>query len=185
MATDFKRGRAFYTYTCPNLSFSLNRPYTTREFAQLCDAIRIKTDYTFVVRPDPITEGGIKFIDWPGKTESMYKTIRFHLAKGVARWPWINETTYDKWKDPAIPAENIFIPDEDEHTCKYLNMQPPSRKKTNVPEIRFSFCLKAFHGAPCFTPSEIMIVARCLKDQGFVQHGRIPSMSALMTPGRI
>lgn len=175
--------KPFYTYMHLDMSFKLDRPYTTRDIAQLCDAIGAKTDNTIKVRPEPITEGGLEFVDWPGKTERMFKTMRFCVLKGDYGWPRITEDTYEKWKNPAIPEEVLFTPGEERTPTSSVLRAPRHKKRKACIEI--TFVLKAFHGAPCFTPSEISIVAQCLKNQGFTQHGRLPSKIKLISPGVI
>lgn len=161
------------TYTSPRMSFTIDRPYTTRDLAHLCDLVAEKTYNAIQIQPEGVTEGGLLFVDWPGKRYNMYKSMRFVLLDGNIHWPWITPDTYDNWKNPEIPSENIFTP------YKSDSMD------NKTPKTRIAFFLKAFYGAPCFTQSELMIVASCLKEQGFVQHGNIPTKSELITRNNI
>lgn len=44
-------------------------------------------------RPEPITDGGVQLIHWPGKqTQEEYKSFRFLSSQG---YPWIDEGTRD------------------------------------------------------------------------------------------
>ena len=43
-------------------------------------------------RVEPIFQGGIEFVDWPGKSGKEFKTIRFSSSDG---FPWYNDETSD------------------------------------------------------------------------------------------
>ena len=81
-------------------------------------------------RVEPIIEGGIEFVDWPGKKSSKeFKTIRFHSSSG---FPPITSKTPD---DTNFHLNSLRFR---EGKCVY-------------------FFVKAFYGAPVFTKKEMNI----------------------------
>ena len=92
---------------------------------------------------EPISEGGIEMIDWPGKTKG-YKSIRL----GIGNWPWLTDGT------PSVSDVTL------------------ERRYTNLPEGQFSTFLKALDGAPSWKARELDIVKRCMADNMRVTFGR-------------
>ena len=92
------------------------------------------------LKPEPITEGGILFVDWPGKKENNkgYKSVRLNM-----RWLWINED--------GSPSNS-------------LNNNPDAPVGPNSYNDRMCTFLKAFYGAPCFTRTELNAVCNALSN---------------------
>ena len=74
----------------------LTKPITCNDFAQICKKLQTLFDkehslgsspHTYIIRPEPITEGGIEFIRKDlSNTDYAYKSMRIH---GAGRYPWI------------------------------------------------------------------------------------------------
>ena len=127
----------YYTAT-HGFDYGFESVMTSKDIANIIDELETSFPDGYKFVPEPISEGGIRFEDWPGKTQEMYKSFRFknyNSCKG--QWPWIDENprdTLNKWreKEPQIIWEH-----------------PPKRIVLNC-----SSYLKAFHGAPVWTIEE-------------------------------
>ena len=124
------------------------RDVTTKDIVNLCEMLEIKFNKyydtnEFKFRPEPIGEGGIKVVNFPNKTDKMYKTLRIWIDKQpIDKWPWITETTFDEWKKNN-EEHKIISKDRDLRTF-----------------------LKAFYGAPIWTIYELEIVKECIENVG-------------------
>lgn len=139
------------TYTeGPRLGF--NQPLTKGDYHSICEELSNRFNKTFsngeedsyIFQPEPITEGGIVMVQFPGKKDQMYKSIRHHIrTESFANvdWPFIDEkTVMDSW----YKNNTIIIP-----------------SKTNA-----STRLKAFYGAPVWTIDELNIIKSVLIKNG-------------------
>lgn len=113
--------KAMIVNVCHDLSERFNEIFKTDE-------------YQF--RPEPITEGGIKFVAWPGKTERQYKTLRFHF--NLDKWPIVRGDVMETWSNNS---DVIFRP---------------------RPKFAAELYIKAFYGAPKWTLQELKIFADVL-----------------------
>jgi hypothetical protein len=100
--------------------------------------------YSFV--PEPISEGGIEMTSWPGipaEHRGMLKTVRFggNNSHGPG-WPWISDTTLQSWRNDQA-ATNVWQ------------------------RAKGTFVLKAFHGAPVWTPEEVRKLVSAFEGTGF------------------
>jgi len=63
---------------------------TTKKLVTLCEQLEAAFGPGYKIRPEPIMEGGIYFVDYPGHEPEM----RFDLY----RYPRITDATFDEWK---------------------------------------------------------------------------------------
>lgn len=124
-----------YTYT-HGFKYGFGDKITTKDIVYIIDELQdaFSGNHKFV--PERISEGGILFEEFPGKTESMYKTFRFRIQSPcVGKWPWIEDGTLDLWRE----QEPITI------------WENPSKKIT----LNCASFLKSFDGAPLWTNEEL------------------------------
>jgi len=105
-----------WTTRCSGFKFYIPalRPLTTRRIARICDRLsswfteHYGAEYRF--EPEPISEGGLQIVAWPGKKEEQYKSMRFHIMNDrhtMADWPQIVPgKTIEEWRNNA--PKNIF-----------------------------------------------------------------------------
>lgn len=123
--------------------------FTTKTIVKICDMLELEYRQmygleNFKFEPEGITEGGIKWVDWPGKTKDMSKTLRLDFTfSHKPTWPWINPDTFQKWRDGK---------DED---------------LTDVLNEDWRCFIKAFHYAPAWTPDDLRIWKRVFEANGF------------------
>lgn len=148
------------TYTS-GYHLKIMRNITKKDIVVLCDDLNKTFGDGYDFRPEAINEGGILFHDFPGKSGNMYKTIRFSSGR-TPRWPIINQqSVMDDWKenDTQIFVSNNFY--EERYATK------------------ISTFLKAFHGAPCWTKSELEKFEKCFESVGFKKYGKYPTTKNL------
>jgi hypothetical protein len=138
-----------YNY-CKGPKFTVTRSITTHDILAII-ALLSKSLPTYIIVPEPITEGGIEFVDpnWRNR----YKTIRFHslsqkrktkLISGRFKWPHIDDDIIHTWKmSPSVLYQHDTI----------------------KPLILNTF-IKGFHGA-VWTQQEIESVIRAFESVGF------------------
>lgn len=171
-------------YTCCfGPGFSSEVPITTGTIVRLVEALQRHFGPGYEFRPEPITEGGIQMTAWPGKHDpSAYKTVRFHVesnCKGHGSWPWIDEGTWREW------CENVHLGLETPiwYLSSAANMQRGKKKKRASKLIIDTF-LKAFHGAPCWTPESIGLLINAMEAVGLTRRrSRLPKKKDLKTIG--
>lgn len=139
-------------YTCcggPWFTF----PYsiTTKTIVDFVYALRARFGKGYEFRIEPITEGGIQMMSWPGKEHARaYKTMRFHIQRG--KWPFIEDNTFGQWENsPPI----------------LLWPLPPKEAKKKQKPVDGELYFKAFSGAPCWTPDEVSLVVSATESVGF------------------
>lgn len=131
--------------------FSL-RPYrnmTKKDFVLFVDKLDEAFGEGWKFDLEPITEGGIIITEWPGKTEDMYKSMRFshHCMNEDLRndWPIVRLADYrEEW----LQSDDIIFKQDP------LDSQPRTLNGcigTN---------LKAFFGAPAWTKDELRKVEK-------------------------
>jgi hypothetical protein len=135
----------------PYLSFpkGAKRSATFQELNGACAAAQALLGDGYVLQLEAISEGGIRFVDWPGKQAYGYKSVRFlSLAartsngKTTKSWPWLRDGEVAGTAEyVASVAASTFGPDD-------IN--------------KFYTVLKAFYGAPVFTTTEIQAVMSSL-----------------------
>ena len=103
----------------------------------LCEQLETSLGPGYKVRPEPIIEGGVYFVDYPGKGADHYKSMRFDLRG----YPYVADTTLDEWKEGP---ERVL--------CR--NVKGMLTK------------LKALYGAPLWTLRELDIVRDSLSRLG-------------------
>ena len=134
------------------------RSVTFQQLQDSCVSAQAELGDGYVLQPEAITEGGICFVDWPGKRGDGYKTVRFINLGG----PW-----------PELRDGEVF------GSVEYIAKTATS---TFGPERGNSLytLLKAFYGAPVFTTTELQAVmsslASCYEGCKIV---RMPSNSKL------
>jgi hypothetical protein len=117
------------------------RSATFQQIKGACTSAQEMLGDGYVLQPEAITEGGICFVEWPGKRRGEFKTVRF-ITLGGSRWPNIlNGEVSGTDEYVAGVAEDTFGPDRDN---------------------KIATLLKAFHGAPVFTTTELWAVMSSL-----------------------
>lgn len=99
-------------------------------------------------------EGGFEFASWPGFMfceDGAFKGIQFDHQNQFGIWSNADPST--RALCAADPDRIVFMPDE-----------------TNGVELKLS--LRALHGAPIWTKSEIMTISNVFKLHGFRTRGR-------------
>lgn len=129
------------TYTHGPL-FRPTRPITGQILLDTCHALekafntKHNTD-VYKFEPERISEGGIEWINWPGKTTEMYKTMRIYFSD----YPWVDKIE----QDPLIVIDQRGSRPYGPATCH--------RKESPW----MGTYLKAFHSAPKWTADELDI----------------------------
>lgn len=124
--------------------------FTTKTIIKMCNLLELEYRQLygleeFKFEPEGITEGGIKWVNWPGKTDKMYKTMRLDFTfSSRPQFPWINKDTFQKWKDTDTDEELTDILNED-----------------------WRCFIKAFHFAPQWTMDDLKIWKRVFEACGF------------------
>lgn len=143
---------------CHGFKVEVWKDFTAADFYNLCQLLQ-KSFPGFIFEPEPITEGGIEFVSWPGKTEKMYKTMRWHIYERVGRsvdWPRINRgKTIEEWKNNTslVLAKEGYI---------------------------INTVLKTWDGAPRWTLEELKLFAKNLEKMGlYVPNSTYPKASNL------
>jgi hypothetical protein len=115
----------------------------------LIDALKVHMGPEYSFQLNRISEGGI-VIKGPGERHpTAYKCFRFRLRE-YGKWPQISDDTMDRWRLDAPMA--IW--------------SPPISPTGKVGKIVGFLFLKAFHGAPVWTPTELQHVAGAFADVG-------------------
>jgi len=150
---------------------------TKDDVAGACEEIMQKYESTFggrwVIEPEPITEGGFVFTEFPGKRGDMYKTYRLRLPYTARpRWPRVSAAPGERtqaWKGKRGADDVLFTPTNElrrDAMGRWRRVGP--RREAALGD---SF-LKAFYGAPRWTRQEQDIFAEALENIGFVIRGR-------------
>lgn len=133
------------TYCDAGTKITVHDPViTTKHIVTFIDELSRSFGGGYVFRPEPISEGGVEMINWPGKIAGAYKTVRFHF-QAHGGWPQIDgDGVLEKWRrEQAVVIWH------------------------NSGAFRGSLFIKAFDGAPCWTKAEINIVLEALRTIGF------------------
>ena len=128
-----------------------SKEITYSDFIEFCNKLSAifntlynSTEYKF--GPEPITEGGILWINWPGKTDNQYKTMRLHGRNdSIEKWPWIKGDEHNTWKN-----NNTILMIKSTKANKYLNVGTTMQGHSST-------FLKAFQGAPSWTLEELQL----------------------------
>jgi len=84
------------TYALLDLCYNRSKTYTPLyctlgQVRRMCEMLaRAMPGYEFI--PEPISDGGIQIIRWPGKMEGGYKTFRFVTSQG---FPFLTDDVAD------------------------------------------------------------------------------------------
>lgn len=143
----------------PKLKFT--KDITKEIYIEICEDLSAtfaeKFGGEYIFEPESITEGGIILVQFPGKQNKMYKTMRHHLTsknyERNVRWPWIDKkNVMEDWRDDS----GILIP---------------------INTLSDTF-LKAFHGAPTWTVDEIKLMCEVFT-QYQIKCTRLPKKNEL------
>jgi hypothetical protein len=75
------------TTYCAGFNFKPLTSVTKSDLIHITDRLGDVFGKGWKFEPEAITEGGIIVKEWPGKTPSMYKSMRFRLG-GIRKWSW-------------------------------------------------------------------------------------------------
>ena len=117
--------------------------FTFEDVEETIAKLNEEEGYTF--EAEKVTEGGIEMIDWPNKTQGPDVTKSFRL--GIDNWPWLP-------RPPDAEAHNLKL-----ESC-------------TVHPDEFCTVLKAFDGAPGWTPQELSAIKQCMEKEMRVTFGR-------------
>ena len=137
------------TYTS-GYSLKATTAITKNDIICLCSELNSRYTNGTTFEPEPITEGGIKFIF--KDNSSWYKSVRLRLCN-KNKWPWITATVMNDWKDNT----DILLHEQD----------------------KITLFLKSFHGAPVFTIEELQLWEECFNKIGLVTVGKYPTKNSL------
>ena len=128
-----------YCYGPLLLPIGNKKTLTTHDIVNLCNFLNSDIGFGpgFLFEPEPITEGGIKWKNWPGKTSDQYKTLRFHIFNRKGQWPFIPSSILHQWSE-----------EEDKVIFHDLDL------------AKNGTFLKALDGAPQWTLDELKIFER-------------------------
>lgn len=141
------------TYTS-GYSLKATKDITTHDISNLCINLEKAFGNGYKFEPEPITEGGIVFKNWPGKTDNMYKTMRICFYYH-GKWPWINNDQITTWmNNPSI---------------KLLS------KGTEIQTF-----LKSSNGAPQWNIDELKIFESQLLEIGLKRNDKYPTKGSLL-----
>ncbi len=149
----------FETYSS-GFDVKAQQPITTKTIVGIVDDLKRLFGNQYDFEPEPITEGGILWTQYPGKTDTSYKTMRFHFDSENGKWPWIH--TFLQWRNNN--AQTIW--------------SNPPNQRGRTPKIEGGTFLKAFFGAPCWTIEEIDKFRSAFEHNG-IQCLRNPAKSNL------
>lgn len=153
-----------FTYTY-GFNIKTDSVITTKMFVSIIDHLQGDFGAGYRFTPEAITEGGILFVDWPGRREGEYKTLRICLH-GSGDWPWVSDLTLDEWR--TGPEVVLWRIDRD------LNRF-----------LEGGTFLKAFYGAPCWTPVELRRFRDAFLAAGVKCLKKIPSAKKLRAVGEL
>jgi hypothetical protein len=169
------------------------KPITKGDLVSMCKDLNSKHEATGIkFEPEPITEGGVVYKFPDNSPHGEYKTIRM------------------KFKNPSFKYRKSFIPyDSVMHIVSHnylkkkdlLNMDGSTKEggdwpllPPNVMELwegnndiilenglSIGTYLKAFHGAPVFTESELKIFCECAEKIGLNLDSKIPKDKELIS----
>lgn len=175
------------------LTFKFRTPLTGSAFARICDDLdeEFGEGYHFV--PEPISEGGIQMVRWPGKIDDKaYKTVRFQSAGGGGHcWPRISsnpDETLGEWRTnfSVVLRSRADIPPPVSDDENSLYHRRPCNKQSKVKPFNrrpwtMGLFAKAFDGAPVWTPVEAQKILRAFRPHGWLLTGKISSARSLRT----
>jgi hypothetical protein len=174
--------------------YFFKRVVTTEDVFNLCVELEATFGPGYVFLPEPITEGGILMESWPGKLPEHYKSMRFHAKKPECferingRWPIIDQNNPSRTlEDWGSSNPEVIWKDERE----VINQYGSGRGKTKFAlgsGVWLDTFLKAYYGAPCWTVSELSLVAACFEKVGFerIKKGKLlPQGAKLVQTGEL
>lgn len=91
--------RAKFTH-CTGPIFDCEFPLMRKHIFLLLKSLENVFGTGWVFALEPVTNGGIQIVDWPGREAGMYKTLRF-ASMGVEdtiHWPWIEHDSIKQWE---------------------------------------------------------------------------------------
>jgi hypothetical protein len=131
------------------------RNVTRRDIILICDRLGEMFGTGWKFEPEQISEGGITITRWPGKTDEMYKSMRFKTTypSEILRndWPSIRLPDYrEEW----LQSDDIIF-----------KQDPTLPKKRSLEEWLCTF-LKTREGAPLWTLKELKMMEFIFEEFG-------------------
>ncbi len=151
---------------CRGLQCKFTKNITKKEYIEICEELNVgfaeKFGGSYSFQPESITEGGLVMVQFPSKDGRMYKTMRHRLVynnrlgmRTCISWPWIGgDETIEAWK----LDESVLIPSGTESDT----------------------FLKAFHGAPCWSIAELILVREVFLKHG-IKSAKMPKQGDLLS----
>jgi hypothetical protein len=136
----YTRGFKINTHT-RGFKITCKKGISKKDYIDLCEKIsdelnilhKLQGDEKIIIKPEPITEGGMVFTG--NNIFSNYKSLRHPFCN--QKWPLIENQTYDEWK---ISNEILF----------------PEKFSTQV-------VLKSFYDSPSWSLEELKIFKNCFE----------------------
>lgn len=166
--TTYTRGPAYY----------VTRSVTDKDLVEVCrllgDAFCQRYGRRYAFRPEAISEGGIEWLEWPGKQDDQYKSMRLRFHQ----YPQV-----DKINGPTELLLHC-IPPETDHTIEAISKARlrrhcvAQRRMERMQRSKLASFLKAFGNAPAWTIEELDLFASCFGHVGILVK-RVPKASSL------
>jgi hypothetical protein len=146
-------------YTYNDIYGVVYENFTTHHLAHLCTDLENEFGDGYILRPEPITEGGIVFNGYPDQKDQLsgqslqcgYKSFRF-TGFPNRTYPYIcnleNSTEYLLSIPPIVLCSPVMT------------------KRNTVRKEKIRFVLKAFRGAPIWTVEDLQKFKKCLNKYG-------------------
>lgn len=146
------RSKILPRYTYDDTYGIVYKNFDTHDLAHLCIDIEMEFGDGYLLRPDPICEGGIVFNGYPDKKDQYgYKSFRLTGFTNT-RYPWIynskNSIEYLLSIKPVVLGSPVFT------------------KKKTIKKEKVRFVLKAFRGAPVWTYEDLQKFKKCFFKYG-------------------
>lgn len=140
-----------FTYAAGHTMHSTTCDLTAGDVLAICDALESRLGVA--VAPDCSSEGGLT-LTHPHAPPGSLKTVRFH-ADGAGGWLRIAP---DAWRG-VDPSTVVF--------ARRCRVPQPGERWSEVSRLSITLFLKAFHGAPLWTKTELTEVATAFRGRGF------------------
>jgi hypothetical protein len=153
-----------YTYTSIG-DWCCARAFTTHDAASICLEFAQRLGPGHVIIPEAIREGGLLWLEWPGKQAGQYKTARFAVGGPMGNWQW----------------PRIQHPDRADRVQDWL-AAPPVAISPEYGVESGAFFLKAFYGAPVWTLAELQHLEDAVKTRPDVDCRILPELVSHRDP---
>lgn len=157
--------------------YIITRTLTNKDLLAVCKLLdeAFSREYagTCSFEPEAITEGGIEWVDWPGKQPEHYKTMRLRFR----HYPFVDRL-YD---DQEIKLHWMDGDNEHAYQKAYPGYKRTYTKTQRKASARLRSMLKAFDDAPAWKTRELDIFAQCFQQVGIEVKRKVTAKSLKRT----